>query len=180
MSTPLLAAPQPIARLFHVAAGGGPVVEVRSKLPLNGLSTVSLADEAGSLVELDFESGTGIFAGFRLQAYHDVGQQQSPFDLLDFTGLPVLRAPSMSTRVAIPRLVCSKHMTAIDRGDLLLNWSESLNFDLTSIQQLKSSNGFVQGCLRAYYRHGELVAFRLEDVPITIFNELPHFAAPGR
>lgn len=82
--------------------------------------------------------------------------------------------------MSTPLLVCSKQLTAIDRGNLLLNWSGALNFDQTSILPLKSGNGFVQGGIRAYYLQGQLVAFRLEDVPVTLFNELPHFAAPGR
>lgn len=176
----LLAAPQSVVGSFHFAAGWGPVVEVRPRQSLPGLATVSLADEAGSLVEIDFEHTTGSFAGLRLQAYHEVGQQQPPSGLPEVPGVPVLCAPSMSAKLATPRLICSKHMTAIDRGNLLLNWSGALDFDQTSILPLKSGNGFVQGSLRAYYLQGHLVAFRLEDVPITLFNELPHFAAPGR
>lgn len=180
MAASLLAAPQPITRSFHFAAGWGAVVEVRPNSPLADLATVSLADEAGSLVEIDFESTTGIFAGLRLQAYHEVGQQPPPSGLPEVPGVPVLCAPSMSTELATPRLICSKHMTAIDRGNLLLNWSGALNFDQTSILPLKSGNGFVQGSLRAYYLQGQLVAFRLEEVPITLFNELPHFSSLGR
>jgi hypothetical protein len=156
------------------------VVEVRPGHPLADLATVSFSDETGALVEIDFEAATGSFAGFRLQSYHEVGQQQPPSSQPEVPGVPVLCEPSRPMKLAIPRLVCSKHMTAIDRGNLLLNWSGSLNFDLTSILQLKSGNGFVQGCLRAYYLQGKLVAFRLEDVPITLFNELPHFSSPGR
>lgn len=71
-------------------------------------------------------------------------------------------------------------MTAIDRGDLLLNWADSVSFDQTSVLQLKSANGFAQGVMRGYYHQDQLWAIRLEGVPITIFNELPHFSAPGR
>ena len=156
------------------------MVEVRPGRPLTDLKTISLADEVGALVEIDFEAATGSFAGLRLQSYHEVGEQQAPSGLPEVSGVPVLCGPSRPAKLAIPRLVCSKHMTAIDRGNLLLNWSGSLNFDLTSILQLKSGNGFVQGGLRAYYLQGKLVAFRLEDVPITLFNELPHFSSPGR
>jgi hypothetical protein len=144
------------------------------------LATVSLADDAGSLVEIDFESATGRFAGLRLQAYHDVGQQPPTSGLQEVHGVPVLCGPSVSTKLATPRLVCSKHMTAIDRGNLMINWSGALIFDQTSILPLQSGNGFAQGGLRAYYLQGQLVAFRLEDVPITLFNELPHFSSPGR
>ena len=180
MSTSLLAAPQPITRSFHFAAGWVAVVEVRPQAPLADLATVSLVDDVGALVELDFEVGTGLFAGFRLQKYHAIGQQTPPADIPEALGAPILTEPASSLRLATARLVCSKHMTAIDRGNLFLNWSGALTFELTSIFQLKSPNGFAQGSLRFYYHRGELVALRLEEVPITIFNELPHFTAPGR
>ncbi len=156
------------------------MVEVRPGHPLADLATVSLADEAGALVEIDFEAATGSFAGFRLQSYHEVGQQQAPSSQPEVPGVPVLCEPSRPMKLSIPRLVCSKHMTAIDRGNLMINWSSALNFDQTSILPLKSGTGFFQGGLRAYYQQGQLVAFRLEDVPITLFNELPHFSSHGR
>jgi len=174
------ASPVPTGRSFHFAAGSGPVVEVRLKVPPTHLATKTLVDEVGSLLEVDFEIGTGAFAGLRLQSYHEVGQQRPSADLPEVDGLPSLGGPAESTKVSTPPLVCSKQLTAIDRGNLLLNWSGALNFDQTSILRLKSGNGFVQGSLRAYYLQGKLVAFRLEDVPVTLFNELPHFSAPGR
>jgi hypothetical protein len=180
MAASLLAAPQPITRSFHFAAGWGAVVEVRPKSPLADLATVSLTDEVGALVELDFEVGTASFAGLRLMKYQDIGQQTPPADIPEVLGAPVLTELASSLRLGTARLVCSKHMTAIDRGNLFLNWSGALTYDLTSVFQLKSPNGFAQGSLRFYYHRGELVALRLEGVPITIFNELPHFTAPGR
>lgn len=179
MAASLLAAPRPIAHSFHFAAGWGAVVEVRPQSPLAALATVSLVDDVGALVELDFEVSTGSFAGFRLQKYQDIGQQTPP-NIPSALGAPALTELASPRRLATARLVCSKHMTAIDRGDLFLNWSGSLTFELTSIFQLKSSNGFAQGSLRFYYHRGELAALRLEEVPITLFNELPHFTAPGR
>jgi hypothetical protein len=180
MAASLLANPRPITHSFHFTAGRGAVVEVRPKSSLADLVTAFLADDVGALVELEFEAGTGSFEGFRLQNYHDVGQQTPPADIPETLGAPGLTKPASSLRLATGRLVCSKHMTAIDRGNLFLNWSGALTFERTSIFQLKSPNGFAQGSLRFYYHLGELVALRLEAVPITIFNELPHFTAPGR
>lgn len=180
MAASLLAAPRPIAHSFHFAAGWGAVVEVRPQSPLAALATVSLVDDVGALVELDFEVGTGSFAGLRLQKYQDIGQQPPPEDIPETLGAPVLTELVSPLRLVTARLVCSKHMTAIDRGNLFLNWSGALTFELTSTFQLKSSNGFAQGSLRFYYHLGELAALRLEEVPITLFNELPHFTAPGR
>ena len=176
MSTSLLAAPQPIIGSFNFAVFPPTVIEIQPNFPLTDLSTVSLEDEVGSIVELDFDARTGIFAGLRLQAYHDVGQQQLPMTLPEVMGMPALTGIALSRKLTIPRLVCSKRMTSSARGNLLLNWSGHLNFDVTSVLQFERRIG---GLFRACYLHDELVALSLEKIHITLFNDMPRFDSPG-
>jgi len=176
MSTSLLVAPQPIIGSFNFAVFPPTVIEIQPNFPLTDLSTVSLEDEVGSIVELDFDARTGIFAGLRLQAYHDVGQQKLPMTLPEVMGMPALTGVALSRKLTIPRLVCSKQMTSKGRGNLLLNWSGRLNFDVTSVLEFESHT---RGLFRACYLHDELVALSLEKIHGTLLNEMPDFDSPG-
>ena len=171
----LQADPRIIPGQFYVTAGWGPVVEVKPERACSPLTTLTLVDEFKARLELDFETSTGSFVALRLQRYHQVGKRHRPRVEFRSAGLPCLRRPGSSANFAVGSIVCSKHMTSVGRGDLLIDWSGRDVYETSSGYPLSS-----EVVLHFYYISGELVALCLERVPITIFNEMPLFERDGR
>ena len=161
---------------FHIAAGWGPVVEVRPESQLASLATLSLQDEFGARLELDFEAIKGSFAGMRLQRYFKVGQSERPKGLPKAAGFPrLIHQGSSATIFTVGPLVCSKRMTAVNQGDLYMDWSGGRPHELASSFPLVG-----HGVLHCYYSKTELTGLCLERIPITVLNEMPHFKSEGR
>jgi hypothetical protein len=159
---------------FRLAAGWGPVVEVRPERPPGAFAVLSLQDEFNACMELDFEVATGAFAGFRLQRYHKVGKSERPRGLTKVAGVPWLVQAGSAVSYNVAPMVCNKRMTAVGEGDLYLDWSGGRGYDLTSIHPLVG-----EGVLHFYYRNHALAGLCLERIPITVFNEMPGFKSDG-
>ena len=160
---------------FRLAAGWGPVVEVRPERALGSTSVLSLQDEFDACIELDFEVTTGAFAGLRLQRYHKIGKNERPSGLVKVAGVPWLLQPGTTAKFNVGPLVCSKRLTTVGQGDLYVDWSDGRGYDLTSLHPLVG-----EGVLHFYYRNHELAGLCLERIPITVFNEMPEFKSDGR
>lgn len=171
----LRAQPKPVQGGFHLAAGWGPVVEVRPDAPQGDTTTLTLVDRFGAQLELDFSAITGSFAGCRLQKHHLVGQQSRPNVLNRLGGAPGRSLPTDSETVNVESIVCNKHMTSDDKGDLMIDWSGRSDYNSVSSLPLAS-----QCVLHGYYINDQLAAICFARIPVTIFNEMPHFARPGR
>ena len=171
----LLAEPKVLPGPFHIAAGWGPLIEVRPETPVNPRRTLTLADGLGACVELDFAPVSGDFAGLRLLRYHKVGDRQRPKELPRHAGLPSLLREGSAAMLTVGRITCSKQMTSSGYGDLFIDWSERRAYDQASSFPLQR-----HGVLHFYYLRQELAAVCLERIPVTIFNEMPHFEADGR
>ena len=167
--------PKVTAGSFHVAAGWGPVIEVRSDNSPSQTVTLTLEDGYGACLEIDFEPISGAFAGLRLQRYYKVREVERPKGLPKAAGLPRLLHVGASAKVSVGQLICSKRMTSVDLGDLYLDWSGGRDHDLASSFPLSR-----HGVLHFYYRRQELTGLCLERIPVTVFNEMPHFDADGR
>ena len=175
-ANPLLQADPRIPKgSFHIAAGWGPVVEVRPETKEGPLITITIEDEFQAQLELDFEAGTGAFVAMRLQRYFKVGEARRPSSLTRSPGLPCLRQPSSSLKLKVGSLVCSKHMHSLAMGDLFINWSGRDHYDQASSLPISP-----EAVLHFYYVQGELAALCLGHVHATIFNEMPHFRRDGR
>jgi hypothetical protein len=171
----LLAEPKVIPGPFHIAAGWGPVVEVRSESKQASSLTLTLEDEFRARLELDFEAATGAFSGLRLNRYYKVGERRRPGITQRKPGLPCLNQFGGSAKLMVGPIVCSKNMTSKDRGDLFIGWSARSSYDLSSSFPISP-----EAVLHFYYNRGELAALCLERVAITIFNEMPAFSSNGR
>lgn len=175
-TNPLLQADPRIPKgSFHIAAGWGPVVEVRPETKEGSLMTITIEDEFQAQLELDFEAGTGAFVAMRLQRYFKVGEARRPSSLTRSPGLPCLRQPSGSLKLKFGSLVCSKYMHSLAMGDLFINWSGRDHYDQASSLPISP-----EAVLHFYYVQGELAALCLGHVHVTIFNEMPHFRRDGR
>jgi hypothetical protein len=173
---PLLQAePKVNAGSFHVAAGWGPIIEVRPEIRPSQTATLTLEDGYGACLEMDIEVTSGAFVGLRLRRYYKVRQAERPKGLPKAAGLPRLLQAATSAAVSIGQLDCSKRMTSADQGDLYLDWSGGRDHDLASSFPLS-----LHGVLHFYYSRQELTGLCLERIPVTVFNEMPHFDADGR
>jgi hypothetical protein len=170
----LQAKPLPVQGGFHLAAGWGPVVEVRPDAPRGAIVMLTIVDGHGAKLELDFSATTGAFAGFRLQKHHLVGQRTRPKVAERVAGAPGQVSPMSSETVKSGAIICHKHMTAINEGDLLIDWSGRTDYALASSQPLTR-----HGVLHGYYIQDQLAAIGLSRIPITYFNEMPHFDRSG-
>lgn len=176
-ANPLLQAdPRSETRSFHIAAGWGPAVEVRPEQVGVPVTTLTLVDDLGAHLEMDFDASLGSFVGLRLQRYHRVEQRHRPRGMPRSPGLPCLRQPGSSHEGKIATLICSKRMTTAAQGDLLVEWSDRSAYD----QESSFPIGGRGGVLHFYYFQGELAAFCLEGVHITVFNDMPSFRSDGR
>ncbi len=175
-ANPLLQADPRIPKgSFHIAAGWGPVVEVRPETTGGPLMTITIEDEFQSQLELDFEAGTGAFVAMRLQRYYKVGEARRSGAPTRSPGLPCLRQPGSSLKLKVGSMVCSKHMHSSAIGDLFINWSGRDHFDQASSFPISP-----EAVLHFYYVQGELAALCLGHVHVTIFNEMPGFRRDGR
>ena len=170
----LLAEAKVIPGPFHIAAGWGPVIEVRPEQASARLTTLTLEDEFRARLELDFDAETGSFNGLRLMRFHRVEKRQRPQGMPRAPGLPCLGQVGSSAAVKVVPVICSKHMTTPDRGDLLIDWSGRGVFESSSSFPISP-----EAVLHFYYIRGELAGLCLERVAVTIFNEMPHFKADG-
>jgi hypothetical protein len=135
---------------------------------------LTLEDGYGACLEIDFEATSGDFVGLRLQRYYKVRATERPKGLPKAAGLPRLLRAATSDPVSIGQLACSKRMTSVDQGDLYLDWSGGRDHDLASSFPLSR-----HGVLHFYYSRQELTGLCLERIPVTAFNEMPHFDADG-
>ena len=170
----LLAEAKVIPGNFHIAAGWGPLIEVRPQYAAARLTTLTLEDEFRARLELDFDTETGSFNGLRLMRFHRVEKRERPKVVRRTPGLPCLRQHGSSASVKVVPVICSKSMTSPDRGDLLIDWSARTGFENSSSFPISP-----EAVLHFYYNRGELAGLCLERIHVTIFNEMPHFKADG-
>jgi hypothetical protein len=170
----LQAEPKVIPGFFHIAAGWGPVIEVRPEQTPTRLTILTLEDEFRARLELDFDAENGSFYGLRLMRFYRVDKRERPKVMRRSPGLPCLRQHRSSASVKVMPLICSKHMTTLDRGDLLIDWSGRASYENSSSFPISP-----QAVIHFYYNRGEMAGLCLERVPATIFNEMPKFKSDG-